>query len=57
MKIYSNTLDEITEVSTDINGNTLTCDHINDRDIEYPHRISNLQWATHAQQYSNRAAK
>ena len=49
--------DEITEVPTDINGNNITCDHINGRPNDYPHRISNLQWATPAQQLLNRAAK
>jgi hypothetical protein len=35
----------------------LTVDHINGRDIEFPHKMSNLRWATASTQMQNRDVK
>jgi hypothetical protein len=35
----------------------LTVDHINGRDMEFPHKMSNLRWATHSTQTQNRGVK
>jgi hypothetical protein len=35
----------------------LTVDHINGRDIEFPHKMSNLRWATPSTQNHNRGVK
>jgi hypothetical protein len=35
----------------------LTVDHINGRDIEFPHKMSNLRWATRSTQVQNRGVK
>jgi hypothetical protein len=38
-------------------GKKLTVDHINGRDMPFPHRIENLRWATCAEQMANRAVQ
>jgi hypothetical protein len=35
----------------------LTVDHINGRDMEFPHKMSNLRWATGSTQIQNRGVK
>jgi hypothetical protein len=39
-----------------VDGETLTVDHIHGRNIPFPHRPSNLRWATSEQQRQNRVA-